>query len=250
MSAHQISRTHRALLTGAGLCSWLAGGAASFLGSNGPGAAALIVAGVLCGVLGLMGHWPSRIALSGNEATWETVELAVSTQIQAAVRNDEGEPVLAELRSLQDRLAELQRTGVVPKHPAELYDDAVVAAIHRLLPEAEIIRQEARDQAIADFIVRYRGSTLFVETKWRADPARAFRGSTLHLLTARLPADARLLVVTNTIAPPLAVAYGTMERAMGDRGRIVQWLGPADDSCLAETLAALLAGPKCTPNGG
>jgi hypothetical protein len=230
------------MLTVAGLSSWVAGGAASFVGSNGPGAAALIAIGGICGLLGLMGRWPSRIALSGSEIGWETIDLAVSSQIQVAADNGESETVLAELRSLRDRLAELQRTGIVPKHPAQVYDDEVMAAIGRLLPRADVIRHEARNRAIADFIVRYRDSTLFVETKWRADPSQPFAGSTLSELTKRLPANARLLAVTNTVVPPLPSAHEAMRQTMGDRGRIVQWLDATDDGSLAEALTSLLTG--------
>jgi hypothetical protein len=226
-----------------GLASWLAGGGASFVGSNGPGAAALIAVGGICSMLGLMGRWPSRISMSGNEVTWETIDLAVTSQIQVAADNDESETVLAELTSLRERLTELQRTGIVPKHPAQVYDDDVVAAVRRLLPRAEIIRQEAaRNRTIADFVIRYRGRTLFVETKWRADPSRPFGGSTLPLLTQGLPKDARLLVITNTSVPPLPTAQETLRQTMGDRSRIVQWLDAADDGLLAEALTSLLTG--------
>lgn len=242
MSARHMGGKHRVALTMAGLASWLAGGTASFVGNNGAGAAALIAVGGLCGMVGLMGRWPSRISMSGNEVTWEAIDQAVSSHIQVAADNDEGETVLAELTSLKERLAELQQTGTVPKHPAQIYDDGVVAAIRRLLPRAEIIWQEARDRATADFIIRYRGSTLFIETKWRADPSRPFGGSTLPLLTQRLPEDARLLVITNTSVPPLPTAHEKLRQTVGDRGRIVQWLDAADDGSLAEALMSLLTG--------
>ena len=242
MPIRQISGKHRVALTVVGLASWLAGGTASFVGSNGPGAAALITIGGICGVLGLMGRWPSRVSMSGNEVTWEVIDQTVSSQIQVAVANDEGQSVLAELTSLRERLTELQRTGTVPKHPAQVYDDDVAAAIRRLLPEAQIIRQETRDRANADFNIRYRGRTLLVETKWRADPSRPFGGTTLPLLAQRLPQDARLLVITNTRVPPLPAAYETLRQATGDRGRIVQWLDATDDSSLAEALTSLLTG--------
>lgn len=240
VSARLMGRTHRVALTMAGLASWLAGGTASFVGSNGAGAAALIVVGGLCGMVGLMGRWPSRISMSGNEVTWEAIDQTVSSHIQVAADNDEGGTVLAELTSLKERLTELQQTGTVPKHPAQVYDDGVVAAIRRLLPGAEIIRQEARDRATADFIIRYHGSMLFAETKWRADPSRPFGGSTLPLLTQRLPEDARLLVITNTSVPPLPTAHEQLRQTVGNRGRIVQWVDAADDDFLAEPLMSLL----------
>lgn len=240
--AGQIGGRHRVALTMAGLTSWLAGGAASFLSDNGLGAAALIAIGGICGMLGLMGRWPSRISMSGSEVSWETIEQTVSSQIQVAVDNDESETVLAELTTLRSRLAELQRSGIVPSHPAQIYDDDVVAAIRRLLPGAEIVRQVIGDRATPDFIVRYRRTTVFVETKWRADPSRPFGGSTLPLLVHGLNQDARLLVITNTNVPPRPSASGTLREAMGSRGRIVQWLDSADDASLADALAALLPG--------
>jgi len=242
MPAGRIGGWHRVALTIAGLASWLAGGAASFLGSNGLGAAALIAVGGIFGMLGLMGRWPSRISMSGNEVTWETIEQTVTSQIQVAMDNDESESVLAELTSLRHRLAELQRSGTVPSHPAQIYDNQVVAAIHRLLPEAEIVRQEIGDRATPDFIIRCRRSTVFLETKWRADPSRPFGGSTLPLLIQGLSKDAKLLVITNTNVPPRPTAYETLQQAMGSRGRIVQWLDSTDDSTLAEALTALLPG--------
>lgn len=182
--------------------------------------------------------------MSGSEVTWETIEQTVTSQIQVAVDNDESESVLAELTTLRHRLAELQRSGTVPSHPAQIYDDQVVAAIHRLLPQAEIIRQETGDRATPDLIIRYHRSTVFVETKWRADPSRPFGGSTLPLLIHGLDKDARLLVITNTNVPPLPTAYETLQQAMGSRGRIVQWLDSTDDSTLAQALTALLPGPQ------
>ncbi|MGD0602848.1 MAG: hypothetical protein ABSA53_04500 [Streptosporangiaceae bacterium] len=242
VSVHRIGGRHRVALTVAGLASWLAGGAASFLASNGPGSAALIVVGGICGMLGLMGRWPSRISVTGNEVTWETIDQAVSTQIQVAVENDESETVLAELTSLRDRLAELQRTGTVPKHPAQVYDEDVVAAIRRLLPGSNVFRHEARNRATPDYLIQHRGSTLFVETKWRAETARPFGGSTLPLLTAGLPPDAKLLVITNTKVPPLPAAHETLRQDLGDRGRIVRWLDATDDGALAEALTSVLTG--------
>lgn len=242
--AGRIGAWHRVALTVAGLASWLAGGAASFRSDNGLGAAALIAVGGICGMLGLMGRWPSRISMSGNEVTWETIEQTVTSQIQVAVDNDESETVLAELTTLRQRLAELQRSGTVPSHPAQIYDDDVVAAIRRLLPQAEIVRQVIGDRATPDFVVRYRRTTVFVETKWRADPSRPFGGSTLPLLVHGLDQEARLLVITNTNVPPRPSASETLREAMGGRGRIVQWLDAADDGALAEALTALLPGAQ------
>lgn len=240
---NRIGGPQRAALIATGLLSWGAGGAASFLGSNGAGAAALIVVGVICGLLGVMGRWPDRISMSGNEVIWDRVDEAVNSQIQAAAENSDseaGESVLAELSNLRDRLAELQRTGTVPRHPAQAYDDEVVAAVRRLLPGAEIIPQAVRDRGLPDFTVRCHGGTVLMETKWRADPSRPFGGTTLPLLTGNLPGDARLLVLTNTSVPPLPKAIEALRESMGDRGRIVRWMDASDDGALADALRSLL----------
>jgi hypothetical protein len=61
-----VSPRSRVALAVGGAASWAAGGVASFMGSNGAGAAALVLAGAICGILSLMGRWPSRISMSGN----------------------------------------------------------------------------------------------------------------------------------------------------------------------------------------
>jgi hypothetical protein len=236
-----ISRGGRMALALAGLASWTAGGVAVFLSDNGAGAAALIVAGCLSGGLGLVGRWPSRVTVSGNEISWESIDQTMESQIRVAQQDDDGEAALRELLSLRDRLAVLQQTGAVPMHPAEAYDQAVTAAISRLLPGAEIIPQGTRSRAIPDFTVCYRGRTLFAETKWRVDPAEPFGGSTLPILLESLPPQARLLVVTNTSVPPLPRAYEVLRGSVGDRGRIACWLDVRDDQALGEALTALIS---------
>lgn len=165
----QISGRHRAALALTGLVSWLAGGTASFLSGNGAGAAALIVARVICVVLGLMGHRPSRISMSDNELSWESVDQAVRSQIEVATDNGENESVLAELSSLRERLTELQRTGIVPMHPAQVYDESIESAIRRLLPGATITRPGTRTRSAPDFVILYRDAVIYAKTKWRAD---------------------------------------------------------------------------------
>jgi hypothetical protein len=237
-----ISSGGRIALLVVGLASWAAGGAAAFLDNNGAGAAALVITGALTSALGLVGRWPSRVAVSGNEISWESIDQTMESQIQAAQQDDDGEEALRELLSLRDRLAFLQQTGSVPMHPAEAYDLAVKAAISRLLPGAEIIAQDTRSRGAADFTVRYRGNALLVETKWRVDPAEPFGGSTLPILLSALPAGARLLVVTNTSVPPLPRAYQILRDALGDYGRIVCWLDVRDDQLLGQALTALFHG--------
>ncbi|TVZ02316.1 hypothetical protein EAS64_26250 [Trebonia kvetii] len=162
----------------------------------------------------------------------------MNSQIQAAEQNGESESVLAELEELRKRLNVLQRTGTVPEHPAQAYDRAVQAAISRLLPGADIIRQQRRSREVADFVVRYKSSELFVETKWRSDPAQQFGGSTLLALVQHLPPGARLLVVVN--APHMPRAYAVVKDALGERGRIVMWRDVSDDQTLGEALTSLL----------
>jgi hypothetical protein len=239
MSVRPISRRNRIALAAAGLGSWAAGGAASFLSGNGAGAAALVAVGGICGVLGLMGRWPSRISVGGGDFFWEDIHKTVNSQIQAAEQIGEGDSVLAELKELRERLNVLQRTGSVPEHPAQAYDRAVQDAIRRLLPGAEVIRQQRRSREVADFVVRYQGSELFVETKWRSDPAQQFGGSTLQALVQRLPPEARLLVVVN--ASPMSRAYDIVKSGLEERGRIVLWRAVSDDRALGEALVSLLS---------
>jgi hypothetical protein len=81
---------------------------------------------------------------------------------------------------------------------------------------------------------------VLAETKWRSDPAQPFGGSTLPQLIDGLPPNAKLLIITNTIVPPLPHAYEVVQDAMGDRGRIVRWVDLRDDGVLGEALAHLL----------
>jgi hypothetical protein len=220
-----------------GAASWAAGGVASFIGDNGAGAAALVLAGAICGVVSLMGRWPSRISMSGNVLAWEDVEEAFDSQIQVARAS--GESDAADLEELRERLATLNRTGSLPEHPAEAYDRNVDAAIRRLLPNANVTRQ-FRSRDVPDFIVDQDSSRVFVETKWRSDAARPFGGSTLPRLLDRLPPDAKLLVVINTTKPPSERASQTINEHLAERGRIVHWRDVRDDPELGAALTALL----------
>jgi hypothetical protein len=169
---------------------------------------------------------------------WEEVHKTVNSQILAAEQSGEGDSVLAELKELRERLNVLQRTGSVPEHPAQTYDRTVRDAIKRLLPGAEVIRQQRRSREVADFVVRYQGSELFVETKWRSDSAQQFGGSTLVALVHRLPAEARLLVVVNS--SPMPRAYAIVKDGLGERGRIVMWRDVTQDRILGDALTSLL----------
>lgn len=124
----EIGGWRRAVLAAVGLTALLAGGAASFLSKNGAGAAALVAAGTVCAVLALMGRWPSRISMSGNEFSWDDIKETVDSQIEVAENSGEANDALSELRELRERLDVLQRTGSIPEHPAETYDKSVWAA--------------------------------------------------------------------------------------------------------------------------
>jgi hypothetical protein len=240
IKAFAISHSTRSALAVVGIGSWLAGGAAAFLSNNGAGAAALVAAGTVCVVLALMGRWPSRVAMSGNELSWGDVKETVDSQIVHAEKSGEPDEVLEQLRSLRERLEVLERTGSVPEVPAATYDDAVEAALRRLLPSADILRQQMRSRAVPDFVVMDHGTQLFVETKWRQDVTKPFGGSTLPRLIEDLPAGARLLVVINTgrLQPSAAKP---VEHALGAHGRIVTWRDARDDRALAEALTHVLA---------
>jgi hypothetical protein len=239
VSSRLIAGKLRVMLAIAGLSSWAAGGVASFRSSNGAGTAALVAAGVVCGLLSFIGRWPTRISVSGNEASWSEIDETVVSQIRAALANGEGQGTVAELEILQARLRELQQTGEVPPHPAEVYDRQVDQAIKRTLIGAEVIRQKGRSNALADFLVRYHGRQVYVETKWRSDTTRPYRGSTLQRLLDGLEVGARLLIVVNipSIGPE---ATEFVNGAVGRCVRIVTWRGPQDDEALHDSFDALL----------
>ena len=235
-----MSRRSRWALGAAGLMSWAAGGVASFVGGSGGGAAALVVAGLISAGLGLIGRWPSRISMSGSEFTWEEVKATVETQIEVAKESGEGSAVIAELKVLEQRLELLRQTGSIAEHPAEAYDRAVEAAIKRLYPSASIVVNESRSNAEVDFIVTIDGQDLFLETKWRPDAARPFRGSTLPALLNRLRSNSRLLVVMNADnATPEALRL--IADNLNSRGRIVSWRDVRDDANLTAAIEALIA---------
>lgn len=233
-----IHPASRIALAVAGLASWGAGGAASFLSQNGAGSAALVVTGTIALVLALMGRWPSRISVSGNDLAWDDVERVVDSQIQAA-RQSDSEASISELEEVKQRLVQLQQTGIVPEHPAEVYDRDVEAAIRRLLPTATVVRQR-RGRDLADFVVDHAGTKVLVETKWRSGSDKPFDGSSLPQLFSSLSPSARLVVVINTEVPPASRATEQMAATLGERGRIVQWRGVQDDAALGAALTVLL----------
>jgi hypothetical protein len=238
VSAWPIGMKNRLALFTFGTSSWLAGGVASFLSANGAGAAALIVTGLVAFVIALMGRWPTRISVSGSGMAWPELEQAIDSQIYAA-RSKGEDGAVPELTELRDRLAQGYVTGSVPPHPAEIYDRDVEAAIRRLLPTAKLRRQE-RSREVADFVVEVGNSRFLVETKWRSDPDRPFRGSTLPALTSRLPSGAKLLVVINTTEPPSPEVMEKLQEILRGRGLIIRWRDFRDDPALAHAVALLI----------
>jgi hypothetical protein len=177
--------------------------------------------------------------VSGNEASWSEIDETVVSQIRAALSNGEGQGAVEELKILPARLRELQQTGEVPPHPAEVYDQQVEKSIRRILTGAEVIQQRSGSNAVADFLVRYRGHQIYVETKWRSDTTRPYRGSTLRRLLDALEAGAaRLLIVVNI--PSITPEAGEIVNdALGQCGRIVTWRNSQDDEALSESHNAL-----------
>ena len=233
----QMKRTERIAIGATGLGSWVAGSIATFTRSEGSGAAALIAAGVAASILALIGHWPSRMVVSGNELSWDDVVESVDQQIEAAT--DAGEnTAVRELEDLRRRLSEAQRTGSLPVHPAAEYDEALFAALRRVLPGLAVSAAPGRARDQADFELKMDQLTLLVESKYKSDPRRPFRGSTLSPLLSRVRGSDRLLVVTNAIH--VDDARTALNEAIGTRGRVISWLGPKDDDALRAAVDELL----------
>lgn len=221
----------------AGVSSWFGGSIATFTTGNGAGAVALIAAGAGAAGLALLGRWPSKVAVSGNEFTWQEIEETLESHIETA-REDEANPaVLRELEALKRRLDELQRTGTVAEHPAARYDRDVLAALNRVMPGVDIVVQSAGRPDSPDFVIRAHRRPILVETKWRLNEDAPFGGSTLSRITAHLKPDDRLLVVSNARA--IEPAAAALEKQIGTRGAVVSWRTPHDDSSLAQALGTL-----------
>lgn len=211
---------------------------ATFASDNGAGTVALVAVGAAASGLALIGRWPSRVVVSGNEVEWEEIRETLDSQIAAAQDDTDNRAVIAELVTLRSRLRALERTGDVAEHPAARYDYEVRAAVLRVRAGAEIFAEPSRSGDRPDFTVRWDGRVVLVETKWRGETDDSFYGSTLSRLTGPMgPAD-RLLVVSN--ATNVGLAGQELEGLIGPRGRLVRWRGPTDDPGLAEALNALL----------
>jgi hypothetical protein len=234
-----MKTAQRIILATTGIASWLAGGIATFTATDGGGAAALIAAGVAATLLALIGYWPSRIGLSGNEFSWDEVVETVDEQIDAA--EDAGETAaVRELEDLRKRLFHAQRTGSVPMHPAAEYEEALQAALRRMFPGLPMSAAPGRSRDQADFELTVGdGTRLLVETKYKTDPQRPFRGSTLGPLWSRVGSTDRLLVVTNALN--VDDAQEAVGRAVGSRGRLISWSGPRDDDALRAAASDLLS---------
>lgn len=236
-----MKRRERGALGIAGIASWIAGSVATFTGGEGSGAVAMIGAGAVASVLALIGHWPSRVAFSGNELMWEDVVESVDEQIEAA--EDAGDDsVIRELKELRKRLAEAERTGSIPMHPAAQYDEAVHSALRRVLPGVTVLASSGRRRDQADFHVEVGTGRLLVETKYKSDPRSPFAGSTLDPLLSQLGGSDRLLIVTNTVHADRG--RDSVKKALGDRARVITWFGPMDDDVLQAAIAQLLPRPN------
>ncbi|WP_193614145.1 hypothetical protein [Nocardioides lijunqiniae] len=213
----------------------MAGAVATFTNSDASGAVALIATGALGGLLGLVGRWPTKLVVSGNEISWSEVTETVDEQIDAA--QDAGDQdAVRQLEELRRRLEEMQRTGYAPRHPAAEYDEAVEQALRRALPGAAIRKEAIRSRGMADFEVASGPVPLYVESKFKRDPSTPFQGSTLAPLLDRLTESDRLLIVTNSLDTRGADAVVS---GRADRVRIVTWLGPGDDAILQDALNQL-----------
>jgi hypothetical protein len=232
-----MKRPERIALGVAGLGSWVAGSIATFTKVEGSGAVALIAAGLGASILGLIGRWPTRIVVSGNEFSWAEVVQTVDQQIDAA--KDAGEnAAVPQLESLRRRLSEAQRTGVLPMHPAAEYDEALHEALRRALPGLGISAASGRARDQADFELKMGGIKLLVETKYKSDPRRSFKGSALGPLLSGVGVADRLLVVTNAFN--VDDARQTVNERLGTRGRVISWVGPKDDDVLRTAVDELV----------
>lgn len=231
----------RVTLAGAGAVSWAAGGVATFIGKGNAGATALIILGAASLLVALMGRWPSRIAVSGNEVSWDAVKDTVESQIEAAesVETDGGGK--RQLEDLLIRLITLRQTGVAPPPAAELYDRGVVAAVQRLIPGADVVALRVKDKEIPDFVVRHGGSEFYLETKWRENQDADFRGRTLPSMLDWVAGKGKLLVVVNAAAGHVTdQARSRVSERLGRDGQVVGWLDARDDTALAQALKTLL----------
>jgi len=234
----RISGTARILMGLTGVVSWSAGGIAAFVNTNGAGTVALVATGAAAGVLALVGRWPTRIGVSGNEIAWDNVKQTVRSQIESAQAGGEPDAALTQLRLLQQRLDGLRVTGAVPEHPAARYDQRIKAAVCLLRPDLRVEQGPYRTDEIPDFTLRLGDRVAHLETKWRADPDTPVRASSLDTLIERLGPEAPLLVVANT--PHIEQVTERVHQAMPGRALVVIWRDRHDDANLRDALDGLL----------
>lgn len=239
LSVGEIGRGPRAALLTVGVASWVSGAVATFIASNAVSSAVLIAAGAAAGGIGLMGRWPEKISISGNEVAWSKYREVVDDQIEVAESTSSDPRVVQELLSLRTRLEQLHATGRASEHPANVYDTQVEAALLRVQPSARLRRSAERSKRVADFVMQTRRGEVSVETKWRPDPASPFQGSTLTSLFSGLGSRDRLLVITNT--RNLDVVRARITAEMGQRGRAVTWQNERDDDALKAAIDSLIA---------
>jgi hypothetical protein len=251
--ANVIPRRSRIALQLVGLASWLAGCLSAFVGDDGAGTVSLVAAGAFALLMGLVGRWPQRVGVSGSEVAWDQVTATVTSAISVSEQDPTDSPT-EELRDLLHRLEQLRLTGTAPAHPAVLYDQALEAAIRRLLPRAVLRPAPTRSRAVPDFTLWIDDCALELETKWRQHPTRPLSGSTLPELADALPSDAILVVVANAL--DVSAGQEVLDEVMPSRASIITWRDVRDDDALAVALrtaldrAALASGrePPTTPS--
>jgi hypothetical protein len=205
--------------------------------TNAAPSSVLIIAGACVGGLGLMGRWPEKVVISGNEFSWRGVKDVVDEQIEVARSTGEDPDVVQELVALRGRLDQLQMNGQVSEHPAVVYDRAVVEAIHRVRPAGRLEHTRGRSNREPDFVLQNGADRVFIETKWQPDGGAPFRGRTLPALLGSMPPDARLVVISN--ATDISDALDQVRAAIGSRGTVVTWQGRRHDDRLRAALNSL-----------
>jgi hypothetical protein len=218
----------------AGLAAGAAGTVATFVNTNGAGAAALVAVGAAGGSIAAIGRWPSRVTVSGHEIEWLEIRQTIDSQISRVEDADGTGGALSELRLLRERLTLLERTGRVAPEPAELYDQDVLAALERLAPGVVVKRSVVRSRSVPDFEVRKGGRVVHVETKWRSDVNEPFAGSTLPTLLEALGDEAPLIVVVNSRV--LRLNAFTHRPEVAERLAVLPWLDASDDAALGSAL--------------
>jgi hypothetical protein len=231
-----ISIGARCGLVVAGAGSWAVGCVATFMTTNAAPSSVLIVAGACVGGLGLMGRWPEKVVISGNEVSWPVVNDVLDEQIEVARSTGEDPDAVQELVDLRKRLDELQFSGQVSEHPAVAYDRDVAAAIHRVCPTGKLVQAKERSNREPDFVLQNGADRIFIETKWQSVESYPFRGRNLPALLESMPPGGRLVVVSN--ASNTRIALELVSESLGSRGTVVTWQGRKHDRQLRAALSS------------